>query len=73
MKFRTGKYKGVDIETVKRMSPWYIQWVRENRPEMLRPSRKSQLKPRKKLIPLTPPDLSNDIPMKPNRDFDSAF
>ena len=34
MKFRSGKYKGVDVETVKRMAPWYIQWVRENRPEM---------------------------------------
>jgi len=36
MKFRTGKYAGLTIEHVRKIAPWYIQWVRENRPEMLR-------------------------------------
>ena len=36
MKFRSGKYAGLTVEHVKKIAPWYIQWVRENRPEMLR-------------------------------------
>jgi len=36
MVFRSGKYQGYTIEEVTRIAPWYIQWVRENRPEMLR-------------------------------------
>jgi hypothetical protein len=36
MKFRTGKYKGLDLDVVKRRDPRYVEWVRENRPEMLR-------------------------------------
>ena len=38
MKFRTGKYAGLTVYHVKKIAPWYIQWVRENRPEMLRDS-----------------------------------
>jgi len=36
MVFRSGKYQGYTIEEVNRIAPWYIRWVRENRPEMLR-------------------------------------
>jgi hypothetical protein len=36
MKFRSGKYKGLDLDVVKRRDPRYVAWVRENRPEMLR-------------------------------------
>ena len=36
MVFRSGKYQGYTIEEVTRIAPWYIRWVRENRPEMLR-------------------------------------
>tara|TARA_R110000737_G_scaffold115154_1_gene148051 strand:- start:193 stop:423 length:231 start_codon:yes stop_codon:yes gene_type:complete len=36
MKFRTGKYAGLTVDHVKKIAPWYIQWVRENRPEMLK-------------------------------------
>jgi len=36
MVFRSGKYQGYTIEEVTRMAPWYIRWVKENRPEMLR-------------------------------------
>ena len=36
MKFRSGKYAGKDIEYVRRVAPWYINWVRVNRPEMLK-------------------------------------
>ena len=42
MVFRSGKYQGYTIEEVTQIAPWYIRWVRENRPEMLRerPQRK---------------------------------
>jgi len=36
MVFRSGKYQGYTIEEVTRIAPWYIRWVKENRPEMLR-------------------------------------
>lgn len=71
MKFRSGKYKGVDVETVKRMAPWYIQWVRENRPEMLRAPKKP--KPYKKPVHVDPPNIPKIGAMKPNYDFDNMF
>ena len=45
MVFRSGKYQGCTIEEVTRIAPWYIRWVRENRPEMLRerPQRKKKV------------------------------
>tara|TARA_R110001592_G_scaffold206900_2_gene457630 strand:+ start:97 stop:318 length:222 start_codon:yes stop_codon:yes gene_type:complete len=73
MKFRSGKYKGVDVETVKRMAPWYIQWVRENRPEMLRASNKPQPKPYKKPVYVDPPDIPREGAIKPNYDFGNMF
>lgn len=36
MIFRSGKYQGYSVDEVRRMAPWYIRWVQENRPEMLR-------------------------------------
>jgi hypothetical protein len=36
MVFRSGKYQGYTIDEVRRIAPWYIRWVQENRPEMLR-------------------------------------
>jgi hypothetical protein len=49
MKFRSGKYAGLTVEHVKKIAPWYIQWVRENRPEMLKDhSPKTQPKPKAK-------------------------
>jgi len=35
-KFRTGKFTGKTYEWVSRFQPWYINWVLENRPEMLK-------------------------------------
>jgi len=35
MVFRSGKYQGYTIEEVTRIAPWYIRWVKENRPEGL--------------------------------------
>jgi len=42
MILRSGKYKGYTLQEVQRIAPWYIQWVHENRPEMLKehPSKK---------------------------------
>jgi hypothetical protein len=36
MILRSGKYKGYTLQEVQRIAPWYIQWVHENRPEMLK-------------------------------------
>jgi len=48
MVFRSGKYQGYTIEEVTRIAPWYIRWVRENRPEMLR-----ERTPKKKVVQVT--------------------
>jgi hypothetical protein len=45
MVFRSGKYQGYTIEEVTRIAPWYIRWVKENRPEMLR-----ERTPKKKVV-----------------------
>ena len=74
MKFRTGKYAGLTVEHVKKIAPWYIQWVRENRPEMLRDrSPKPQLKPYKKPVYVDPPDIPKEGAIQPNYDFDNMF
>jgi len=36
MKFRSGKYAGLTVDHVRTIAPWYIKWVKENRPEMLK-------------------------------------
>jgi hypothetical protein len=72
MKLRSGKYAGKDIEYVRRVAPWYINWVRVNRPEMLK-ERTS------KKIPIVSNDTINSIHsdnawvnnIKPNLDFDT--
>lgn len=74
MKFRSGKYAGLTVEHVKQIAPWYIQWVRENRPEMLRDrSPKPQPKPYKKPVYIDPPDIPKEGAIKPNYDFDNMF
>ena len=36
LKFRSGKFAGHVIDEIRKSHPWYIEWVNENRPEMLR-------------------------------------
>ena len=72
MKFRSGKYAGLTVEHVKKIAPWYIQWVRENRPEMLR-DRSPKPKPYKKPVYIDPPDIPKEGAIKPNYDFDNMF
>ena len=60
MKFRTGKYAGLTIDHVRKIAPWYIQWVRENRPEMLR--ERSPVKSKKYV---------KSTAIKPNYEFSS--
>ena len=45
MILRSGKYKGYTIQEVNRIAPWYIRWVQENRPEMLK-----EHTPKKKVV-----------------------
>ena len=57
MKLRSGKYAGYTVEQVKIIAPWYINWVKINRPEMLRERMIKKVpkpKPIVKLSPLTP-------------------
>lgn len=70
MKFRSGKYKGVSLETVKRINPGYVQWVRENRPEMLKNFNKKNLKQSKfkaykKPVYTDPPDIPRENALTP--------
>ena len=45
MILRSGKYKGYTLQEVQRIAPWYILWVQENRPEMLK-----EHTPKKKVV-----------------------
>tara|TARA_B110000908_G_C10165784_1_gene408308 strand:+ start:543 stop:818 length:276 start_codon:yes stop_codon:yes gene_type:complete len=63
MKFRTGKYAGLTIEHVRKIAPWYIQWVRENRPEMLK---ERSIKPKT----AKPIQKYKASAIKPNYDFE---
>ena len=65
MKLRSGKYKGYTVEEVIDIAPWYIDWVMQNRPEMLR--EKAPYKPTKKKVEQT----YKPSAMKPNYDFDN--
>ena len=57
MKFRTGKYKGLELDVVKRRDPHYVQWVRENRPEMLRGTQPKSKPAKAERIYVEPPDI----------------
>ena len=56
MILRSGKYQGYTIDEVQRIAPWYIQWVKQNRPEMLK-----EHTPKKKKV-VKPMDSEDDIP-----------
>jgi hypothetical protein len=43
---RSGKYKGKKWTDVQTYDKGYIEWVRENRPEMLKPLKKNSFKPK---------------------------
>lgn len=44
-KFRSGKYTGKTIEEIEIIEPGYIEWCKQNRPEMLRPTIKRFVPP----------------------------
>ena len=69
MKFRSGKYAGKDIEYVQRVAPWYINWIRVNRPEMLK-----ERTPKKETKDISNSSYSDSVwvrSIKPNLDFDT--
>ena len=68
MKFRSCKYAGKDIEYVRRVAPWYINWVRVNRPEMLKGVPKKQTDDK---IPSAYEDSVWLRSIKPNLDFNN--
>ena len=49
MKLRSGKYAGMSVTHVQQIAPWYIAWVKQNRPEMLR--ERKAAKPKGNSIP----------------------
>ena len=69
MKFRSGKYAGKDIEYVQRVAPWYINWVRVNRPEMLK--ERTVKKETKDSSYSSYSDSAWVRSIKPNLDFDT--
>ena len=69
MKFRSGKYAGKDIEYVRRVAPWYINWVRVNRPEMLK--ERTVKKERKDISNSSYSDSVWLRSIKPNLDFNN--
>lgn len=71
MRFRTGKYKGLTPDEVRTRDPRYLQWVRENRPEMLRTT--PVPKPvEKKKARICPPDIPKADWIPPGR-VEDAF
>lgn len=76
LKFRTGKYAGKSYEWVNENDPGYINWVLENRPEMMR----SKQKP-KTVTPSYLKDVGEDEedtvqrlkPLKPNYNFEKQL
>ena len=73
MIFRSGKYQGYSVDEVRRMAPWYIRWVEENRPEMLREHKPRKTKPTN-VIPTEDEDHPGRIiqPLNPVS-WDEAF
>ena len=71
MEFRSGKYAGKDVEYVKRVAPWYINWVRVNRPEMLK-----ERTSKKETKDISNSSYSDSVwvrSIKPNLDFDTQL
>jgi len=70
--FRSGRFKGKTYGEVNRINPGYIDWVIENRPEMLREYKRKGpntdgLTPREKFNQL----VKQDKGMNPNTNFDN--
>jgi len=69
MKFRSGKYAGRDVEYVQQVAPGYVNWVRVNRPEMLR-----ERVSKKETKDTSNSSYSDSVwlrSIKPNLDFDT--
>jgi len=47
-KFRSGKYEGMTVEDVMRIDLDYYEWVKENKPMMLRPNMNQKFQPQAK-------------------------
>ena len=76
--FRSGKFKGKSYEWVSRNASWYINWVMENRPEMLREhSSKNSIKEQKSKSSINNIEASDEEdfkgfkPIQPNLNFDN--
>jgi len=74
--FRTGKFQGKTYAWVCDNHPWYIDWVINNRPEMLREHKKPRKNKNLKPVPKLGDDYIREMEwasgknIKPNTDFD---
>ena len=60
----------MSLAHVRQIAPWYITWVRENRPEMLKDhSPKKSIKPAPPRI--EPPEENDAFKIVPNMAFDN--
>lgn len=62
-KFRSGKHQGKTLEEVQRVDPSYIEWVKENQPNMLKPTIKYNVPAAKPVMPQPrkePPEESEE-------------
>jgi hypothetical protein len=68
--FRSGKHEGKSIELVKKIDPGYIEWVKENRPEMLE-EYKPKVKKQESKEKVQPPEDEEVKPksLQPNLNF----
>lgn len=71
MKFRSGKYAGYTLEQVRIIAPWYINWIKINRPEMLKD--RASPKPKIKGKRIEPPDVDVRYKIQPNLDFETEW
>jgi len=65
MVLRSGKYKGKTLEWVEEFDSNYLDWIKENRPEMLKE------KPKPKIVKEDELPDSPISALKPNLNFDN--
>jgi|SaaInl6LU_22_DNA_1037377.scaffolds.fasta_scaffold127320_1 hypothetical protein len=70
MKIRSGKYEGYTVNEVNQIDPSYIEWVRENRPEMLKERKVTTKNKVTTSDKNTPTDVKKELP---RMGWDEAF
>lgn len=72
MIFRSGKHAGKSLKEVQEVDPYYITWVKENRPEMLKERKIKEAAEPKPAGPRIEPKDDDEViksSMQPNLSF----